>query len=292
MTRIQGDSADLVTMGDEELLTIRVVSHRIIGDIAAYYTIHTTTTKTVHAVERRWNELRALYVELWAEWKPQLLRSGLKTPRFWQHSFRKGKNRLDKALLARREREMEALLRYFARALGLRLDYTATGGFQGPCVLYNFLVDAGTTSRPSAASDSESPALAAAAALPLAPGLHRRIKSARNVMLVAGAGVTGGRSPSVGDAGIFVDPPYGGRVSLTVEQLQAACDAPTPPMHWFQSSTGWPPDMAAQSKAGRAVCCQEWRRRRSIPTEQHSSTMADDMGSIGFLCIEVLEASG
>ena len=325
---------------------ITVVAHRVIAPPGEkpypLYVIHTQGPDRVHVVERRWSELRALHVNLWAEWKTQLLRSGLAAPRFWQHTY--GKARLDAKLLANREREMEALLIYFSTALQLRLIDTA-GAFSGPWVLYAFLTErmggggaspaagvstpvaaaeaAAGSSTPAcpepatsssgassgAASSSTSAAAGTAVAMPLAPAFRRRLKDAGRAIAMAGAGVSG-VAPLAADE-IPVDPPYQGRVVLNAEQLRAACEAPTPPTHWYTPSAGWPAAVAVHSKVGRANCCQQWLR--PYPTDSNTPAPGTASGAgggtgggtggatgaaaaepegVGELRVEVLEASG
>jgi len=292
-------------MSDVQLqVRIEIVSHRIVpqsGKVAAYpvYTVQTLThiPGFAYRVERRWSELRALHTQLWTEWKPQLLRSGLKAPEFWQHSY--GKGHLNEKLLRRRERDMEVQLTYFAQALQLRIE--AAGTFSGPLSLYHFLTkesyitgDQSTPSSPAlvAGSDSESEASPQmpAAALPLAPMLNSFLKDAGNRIRLAGAGVSGIAAPI--HEGLRIDPPYQGKVILTSEELQAACDATTPPTHWYQPSTGgWPSCVAVQSRSGRASCCQEWMRSPAADSASASASIGKAL-EVGVLSVEVLEASG
>ena len=287
-------------------LRIEIVSHRIVpqsGKVAAYpvYTVQTLThiPGISYRVERRWSELRALHTQLWTEWKPQLLRSCLKAPEFWQHSY--GKGHLNEKLLRRRERDMEVQLTYFAQALQLRIELA--GKFSGPLSLYHFLTkesyitgDQSMLSSPAlaAGSDSESEASPQggmpAAALPLAPMLNSFLKDAGNRIRLAGAGVSGIAAPI--REGLRIDPPYQGKVILTSEELQAACDATTPPTHWYQPSTGgWPSCVAVQSRSGRASCCQEWMRSPAADRASASASIGKAV-EVGVLSVEVLEASG
>ena len=129
-----------------------------------------------------------------------------------------------------------------------------------------------------------------AAALPLAPMLNSFLKDAGNRIRLAGAGVSGIAAPI--HEGLRIDPPNQGKVILTSEELQAACDATTPPTHWYQPSTGgWPSCVAVQSRSGRASCCQEWMRSPAADRASASASIGKAV-EVGVLCVEVLERQG
>ena len=108
-----------------------MTGHRVLRadstDAYAVYSVDTVSGSQLHSVELRCAELRQLYSQMWAEWKRQLHRSAVPAPSFWHHSRR---GRLDDALLRAREREMEAVLVFFASALELRL--ADSGAVSGP----------------------------------------------------------------------------------------------------------------------------------------------------------------
>ena len=246
---------------------VRVVSHRVVFPQEksvtpfALYCIRTEEAGCVWHIERRWSELRSLYYQLWNEWSPQLSRCTIiPKPPFRHHSYKVGKLRLDHLLLQHREKQMEALLRFFVSALMLRLD-------GAPPMLRDFLIE-----------DAAQPAVSLATSSSVAS-----VASAVSASVMGGRGVLPRGSLPAGVRAI--DPPYQGKPTLTIAELQAACDAPTPADAWFTPGRGWPETLAWHSRRGREVCCQSL-------TAPVVDTAAAAPPTVGCLRVEVLEASG
>ena len=245
--------------------TIRVASHRVEGGEGsrayAVYTVVTSQTGAVWRVDRRWGQLRELYYELWLEWRAQLQRYARAPPSFRHHTYRLGSRRLDDVFLRARERQMERVLAYFAAALGLSFGDPAVRA--GPQALRLFLCDG------------------------MAPSSAPSTAPARRVMsrLSAPAALQTPRA----DGSRIVDPPYRGMVELTRNELQRACDAPTPDGFYYTPAAGWPSVVAAHSRRGRHVCCQTLMDE---PASEEAAAGGGAEAVVGELCVEVLECAG
>ena len=282
--RLHGAATEASAVFSPVALSVRVTGHRRDGDHTVYIIRSSEGHLTWH-VERRWNDVRTLYYEMWRAWKAQLFRSLHVPPKFLHHNAATASSRQDPKLIAFREATLAELLHFFVHALDVSLLRK-----EGPEVLRRFLSE-------------DAPILP-----PLRTPGKRLLLAQRMVSMSPGSGW--GDEAASWEQPKPIDPPYCGKTELTPLELQAACDEPTPLERFFTPYSGWPAAVASDSSRGRDACCQLFMEptARVRPHASHddngdrggvgglgggdAKAPGDADNSVGEIRVEVLEASG